>query len=342
MSSSLPRAILLLAALLFSQAGLCAKTDIVYLKNGDRVTGEVKGLDRGKLEFSTDHMGTVYIEWEDIEQIVSDTGQAVELTNGQRFYGPLDKPDNSEMVVVNTDQGKVGLSIGDVVSMYPVESGFWDRLDVSASLGFSWDKGSQVGKYNLGVDAIYRNPRFVTRASFSNEVTTQEGRDDTARSNVDANHMAFHADKTFHVFFGNMERNDQLGLDLRVLAGAGYGTMPIRTQRNWIALAAGLAVDHEIPSTGQEETNLEGVGMVYFDYFKYSDPERTLTSALQVFPGLTDWGRWRATFNTDFRLELVSDLFWKLSFYASYDSDPVSADAATNDYGATSSLAYKF
>ena len=38
------------------------KTDVVILKNGDRITGEIKKLDRGKLKLKTDDMSTVYIE----------------------------------------------------------------------------------------------------------------------------------------------------------------------------------------------------------------------------------------------------------------------------------------
>ena len=42
-------------------SALAAKTDVVTLKNGDRITGEVKRLDRGRLRYSTDDMGTIYI-----------------------------------------------------------------------------------------------------------------------------------------------------------------------------------------------------------------------------------------------------------------------------------------
>ena len=44
------------------------KTDVVILKNGDRVTGEIKSLDRGKMSLSTDHMGTIQIEWEEVRR----------------------------------------------------------------------------------------------------------------------------------------------------------------------------------------------------------------------------------------------------------------------------------
>jgi hypothetical protein len=238
--------------------------------------------------------------------------------------------------------GSVGVSTQDIVNMYPVEAGFWDRLDVSADLGFSWDKGSNVGKYTLGVSTELRNPRYVSRASFNTEITTQQARDDTSRATLDALHLVFRQNKRYHAFFGNLENNDELGVDLRVLAGVGYGAVPIRSQQNWLSVGAGLAVNHEIPVEGDAETNLEAVGMLTYDYFKYSDPERSLRSNLRVFPSLTDAGRWRATFDTDFRLELVSDLFWKLTFYASYDSDPLSTEGASSDYGATSSLGYKF
>jgi hypothetical protein len=39
---------------------------------------------------------------------------------------------------------------------------------------------------------------------------------------------------------------------------------------------------------------------------------------------------------------LVEDLFWKLDFYLTYDSDPISQEGASSDYGVTSAVAYKF
>ncbi|MBT8047339.1 MAG: DUF481 domain-containing protein [Xanthomonadales bacterium] len=319
-----------------------AKTDVVFLNNGDRVTGEVKSLERGMLEFKTDHMGTVLIEWEDIEEIISQTGQSVELTNGQRFYGPLAKPENSDMLMVATPLGAIGVSTMDVVSMYPVESGFWNRLDLSAQLGFAWDKGSSVGKYSFGLDAEYRDPKFITRARFTTEITTQQGRDDTSRAVLSASHMVFRENKKFIPYFGNLEQNDELGIDLRALIGAGIGWVPVRSNRNWFSLAGGLAVNREIPMDGAGETNLEAVGMLSYEYYRYASPERKFDVSLTVFPSLTDFGRWRADFSTSFRWEMLSDLFWVLSSYASYDSDPLSINAENSDYGFNSSLAYKF
>jgi len=332
-----------LLALFSSPAAHAEKTDIVVLKNGDKITGEVKSLERGKLSFSTDSMGTVSIEWEDIEAVLSETGQAVELTNGQRFYGPLQKSDNTEMVQIATEEGTVGVGVLDVVTMYPVEAGFWDRLDLGVSVGFSWDKASSVGKYSIGADVEYRLPKSISSANFSSEVTTQgDGLSTTSRANLSGQHLRFRPNKRFTAWFGNAEKNDELGIKLRTLAGVGYGWVPIRSNRKMLMFTGGIDVNREYPAEGETETNLEAVGMLSYDYFKYSNPERRFGTTLTVFPSLTDWGRVRADFKTQLDIEFVSDFFWVMSLYANYDSDPLSENASSSDYGINSSLRYKF
>ena len=53
------------------------KTDAVVLVNGDRITGDIKKLERGKLEFKTDDMGSVYIDWTKITKITSNAATAI-------------------------------------------------------------------------------------------------------------------------------------------------------------------------------------------------------------------------------------------------------------------------
>lgn len=321
-----------------------AKTDVVVLKNGDKVTGEVKGLLRGRLELSTNSMGTVFIDWVDIQAIISNTDQSVELSNGQRFFGPLEKSDESEMLKVQTEQGTVGVGTLDVVSMYPVEASFWERLDFSAGIGFGWDKASDVGRYTVVMSSEYRNPRFITRGEISGEITTQTEREDTRRANANLLHMQFHRNKRFIGYFASIERNDELGISRRALGGAGYGWVPIRSYNNWFALTAGMDVNHEIPTEGESETNLEAVGMVNYEYYRFSEPERNFKSSLTVFPSLTDFGRWRADFSTDLELEFFRDFSWVFGLFYNYDSDPISdsKEASKSDYGFSSRLEYDF
>ena len=336
------RVLLVVGLLLCIDPAVAARTDVVYMHNGDRVTGEIKSLFRGRLEFKTDHMGTLLIDWEDIEQVVSDTGQSVELTSGQRFYGSLDKPTEPDMLAVNTEEGVVGLAVRDISNMYPVKTTFWKRLEVSFRLGFNWDKSSEVGKYNLGANAVFRDPEFVSRVGFSSEFTTQADRDTATRASLNASHLRFLPGKRFRTYFGNLDHNENLGLRLRTLAGLGFGWIPVRTNRTWFSGMVGLAVNHEIPVEGSEQNNMEGVVGASFEYFKYAVPRKSLTSGLIIYPSLNEGGRVRAEFKTNFDIEIYRDFFWDMEFYTSYDSDPITEGAETTDYGVNSSVAYKF
>jgi len=319
-----------------------AKTDVILLHNGDRVTGEIKSLIRGKLELSTAHMGTVLIDWQNVMEVVSDTNQSVELLNGERYHGTLARPESHERVAVSTGGESVEVALADVVSMYPVSASFKDRVDISASLGFSWDKASDVGKYTLGANAEHRRSDSVTRGDFSYQLTTQQDREDTRRASLDVDHFAFRANKRFLATFGTLESNKEMGVDLRSLFGMGYGWLPVFNQSDWLALMLGANVNHEVPNTGDDAVNLELVAGLSYDHFRYTDPERRLALKLYIFPSASDPGRVRANFDIGYNIELWSDLFWKLDFYSDYDNEPISVSASTIDYGFTSSVAYKF
>ena len=73
--------------LLAPQAVLAQKTDVVTLVNGDTLTCEIKLLDRGRLQVSTDHLGTVYIEWDKIVSVTATRLFRVETASGLRLLG---------------------------------------------------------------------------------------------------------------------------------------------------------------------------------------------------------------------------------------------------------------
>src|SRR5699024_7813384 len=65
------------------------KTDIVTLVNGDTLTCEIKLLERGRLEVSTDHLGTVDIEWDKVVAVTASRLFQIETANGVRLLGQL-------------------------------------------------------------------------------------------------------------------------------------------------------------------------------------------------------------------------------------------------------------
>ena len=339
---------LLMALMVFCTPALADKSDVVIMASGDRITGEVKSLVAGQLELKTDYMGTVYIDWEDILELSSDNGQQIELSNGKRLVGTLGKQqekqnEDVELIIVHTDDGQIEVDSAEVVRMYPVGGDFWDRMDLSVNAGFNFDKSSSVGKYNFGADFIYRDPEFITMGRLSSEYTTQSEASDTKRNVLSIDHLTYRESKRYLTYFGSMEQNDQLGIDLRTLVGVGYGWVPISTGRNWLTWSVGVAANLEKPFDGSEsDTNLEAVGTIKYQYYKHSMPERTLDVMLRVYPSITQWGRVRSDFIVDAKWEVIRDFYIGMELYASYDGEPAVLDSSEIDYGVRTMIGIKF
>src|SRR5512135_3033496 len=80
---------------------LCAqKTDVIVLTNGDRLTGEIKGVSHGKLDYLTDDAGRPSIEWEKVARVTSVHSFEVEVRSGLKYFGRLAPSDRDGALVV--------------------------------------------------------------------------------------------------------------------------------------------------------------------------------------------------------------------------------------------------
>ena len=94
------------------------KTDVVTFANGDRITGEVKQLDRGRLEFSTDDAGTLYLEWDKLVSVVAARIVEVVTTDGRRFLARTGDGDEKTVDLLTS-----GEPIGAEVQVTSTEAG---------------------------------------------------------------------------------------------------------------------------------------------------------------------------------------------------------------------------
>ena len=84
-----PPVIALVLSTALASTAYAAKTDIVELLNGDRITCEIKKLERGKLTVKTDGLGTIAIEWDDIQHLTSTARFDIERASGEFIDGAL-------------------------------------------------------------------------------------------------------------------------------------------------------------------------------------------------------------------------------------------------------------
>jgi hypothetical protein len=338
---ALTAAILALASLVAGPT-LADKTDIVVLKNGDRITGEVKSLDRGQLRYSTDSMGTIYIEWKDIDTLVSKEFHRVQVKSGRRFFGTLSDKGGPETLEIPGQRGAVEpLPLMDVVRITPLEQGWKDRIDLTVGGGYGYSKASDVTTFSVYADTMYTAETRVVSASFRSD-TTDDGDDTSTRNLLTGQYQALRENRKYRFLLGQAEQNDELDLDLRVLTGAGFGKYYLQNnRRKWLA-AGGLGVAHEESGDGTADTDLEAIFQTRYDSFLFDTPKLDLTANVYVFPSITNAGRVRSNYNVTLSKEFVEDLFLDLTLSGAYDSDPSSEDAAKSDYTISTGLSYEF
>lgn len=320
------------------------KTDVIYMRNGDRVTCEIKQLERGRLKVSTDGMGTVYIEWEDIAQIVSNERYVVELEDGERVQGTLAMPFDDGTLLVSDGGTSRRLAMARIAWIDPLklDENRIKRWDGSISAGFDKTKANDDTSLSMSFDARRRAEDFQLNFDGSLYSRSQDDAEDTLRATFGGVYRGLLEDRWFWAGIGNLERNDEQGIDLRSLAGAGYGRYLLQTRRSLWSATAGLAVVNEQRAGDEDaETNVEAILNTEYEFFTYDTPETSLSTALTVYPSLTESGRVRATFDISLRRELIEDLFVELSLYESYDSEPPE-DGEKNDYGIVTGLGYTF
>jgi hypothetical protein len=335
----------LILVLAFALPAWAQKTDVIVLRNNDRLTGEIKRLGRNLLTLSTDDLSTVKIEWDKVVSITSPTVFDVVTRDGRRLIGSLGPPSAGQtgVGIVMAGGGVLTVPVLDVVSLVPIGSTFWRKLDGSADLGASYSKSSGVGQASFDGAVTYRRPSFETSAKFSTLVSREPDAPDSAQYNLNVSYSRFLKNRWYTRPFLFVEHNPDLGFNLRTTGAMAVGRTVKQSSRVRVDLGTGLAAGRELPADGSEGiTNFDAVLMAAASFYTYDAPTTSLDMALMTFPSLNDAGRVRLNANTKLRRELLKDTYLTLTWYDSYDSRPPQASASKNDVGFTLSLGWTF
>jgi uncharacterized protein DUF481 len=352
-----PKRTAMLAALLAAFVLPCARTahaadrdntDLIVLRNGDRVTGEIEQLEYGLLRLSTDDMGTINIEWSAIASIESKYVFDVQLVGGLRHSGLIGTSDDGTELVIRDEGSGRSVALSDVVRIEELETGFWQRLSGSMSVGFDYAKSTGIRTANINISSAYQGDEVKATLDISASETSSPDTETSQRENLTSTVQFQRERPSFVMLLNTLERNDELGIDARLTTGAGLARYFAQDEDSEIMLFAGAVANQEWTDPGDgsleqddSQQSLEGALGATWRIFRFGDPDVSLSSSAFLYPSLTESGRHRGNLDVSLRREIISDLFFDLSFYESYDSDPPTG-GETTDYGIVTSLGYKF
>src|SRR6516162_6153598 len=105
------------------------KSDVVVLRNGDRLSGDIHSLEFGILTLSTDNMSTLSIEWPAVRSITSKFEFAIERNDGTKYHGTIATSEDGADLVVTSDAGTVRFPMMQLERISRFSPNFWDRIN---------------------------------------------------------------------------------------------------------------------------------------------------------------------------------------------------------------------
>jgi len=318
------------------------KSDVIVLRRGDRISGDIVSLEYGILTVSTDDMSTVSIEWRAVKSVTSKFAFGVEKRGGTRVYGPISTtPDGADLVVgTGKDTEKIPMADVERISRYSYT--FWNRITGNLSFGFSYTRSSEISVANFNLNADYRSTSIDGMLTASSNVTKSPSEGETQRDRIATIVYFLRQSRNLWALLGSLERDQALGIDARLLGGAALGRRFVQNSLTELTGAVGIVGVEEWPTGGSPRSSLEGFLGGTWQVFKFTDPKTRLNMGLALYPSLTESGRYRATGNLSLIHKFAGDFTLGVESYWSYDSRPPEETAEKSDYGVTLNLGYSF
>ena len=351
--------VVILFLVILPGSALAQKTDSVTVLNGDRMLGEIKGLQRGQLEFKTDAMGTVYVKWPKVVTVKTDKTFEIQLDDGRVLFGSL-IPGSQDSVVIKTDSQSVSVATQRVVSLQRLKPSFWESLDGSVNLGLAFTQQNAKTDLNLSGDIHYahrgtadstrhtlnfsklRRGFAFTKLSYNSTFSRQDSTEDIKRLTVGVSHLNQLKNRWFWLLTLVGEQNSQLSLDYRGTVAAGVGHFLVQTNKLDLALLVAPGYSREQYTGGSPDKTIPLIIAADVEYFTWGTLDTNVSSRLSVLPILDNWGRWRVNFNLTAKREVLKNVYINVGVTEAYDSDPTAADANKNDFSFNTSFGWSF
>jgi Protein of unknown function, DUF481 len=332
----------LLATPLFARES----TDVIVMKNGDHLTGEIKGLNAGVLYMSMPYiLGTSSVEWSNVAHLESKQLFLVKTEDGSVYTGTLNTTETPsgrplEITVAETN-GEEVINSTRIVEMDTTSSKFFQRFNGNINTGIIYSKGNESTQYSLASLVAYPRERWGAEASFNSTLSASTGTTASTRNQLDLE--AFRLlrwDNWFYEGVGTFLQSSEQGIIRQTTFGGGIGRYLKNTNAARISVTAGLLGQNTEYQQNITSQNL-GSGLIgaNLQFFRFNKTNGSLTAVLM--PVISEPGRVKFNMNASYYIKLTGNLSWNVSVYGNWDNRPP-GDLSGSDYGSSSGLSWTF
>lgn len=320
------------------------KTDIVYMKNGDKITCEIRSLEQGQLTVKQHYANsTVVLDWSQVDRIQSSQPFVVVDTKGDSYSGSLSEAIGKHTIMIEGVEEK-SIPHEDVVSIQETGKTFVRRLRGDFDLGLSFAQSNAQKNLTLQVDLTYQAKSDIAELTSSSQFSSQKETSDTNETTVKTEYFRqLRRSNWYGGVIANFLSSTEQQIALQTTLGGAVAVRPIYTNKTNLSIIGGLGATFQRDASDTTSTaskySIDAAAAAQFSTFRFDSV--TFETTLWVYPSLTTTGRIRMTLNQDIYYKFYKDFYIRGSFYDNYDNRPV-VGAPSNNLGITSTVGWSF
>lgn len=341
---------LLVAAFAAGPLAAREKSDVIIMKNGDRITCQIKQLRSDTLYIKVDYiLTTLSVDWTKVDRLESNQLFLITLRDGRVYTGTLSAPQTAsgelkQIEIFEAPDKKATLPLGQVAKVDETSNLLRQRLSGQVGLGFTYSKGNQTSQYNLSSDVSYSDERWSAGVDYSSNLSSNSSSNVSTRNDVTLSvQRRMRWNNWYYTGMADFLQSSVQGIQLQDTFGGGIGRTLKNTGRTFFTVYGGFGwqqIDYEqrvlAGPTQQVTSGLIGTQLRLFRF------DRTnLTINATLLPAITDPGRIHFNLDATYYVKLWRKLNWNCTFYGNWDNRPPPG-FSTSDYGASSGISMNF
>ena len=327
------------------------KTDVLVMKNGDHITGEVKRLEGGVLQVDLDYVdGTIAIDWRNVARLESAALFLVQLQDGSIYSGRVITPETlggmPVKVEIQPNDAEESLTIdkSQVVRMMQTSESLLRRFSGSLTIGALYSKGNSTTQYSIGSDLGYQQIRWGSRLRYNSSLSSSTGAETATRNQADLSAYRLLPWKNY--FYGGAAtflQSSVQGIQNQTSLALSLGRYLKNSDRIRFTALGGVGwqrTDYQASLATQESQDV-AVALITLNLEVFSFKKTRLDATASAVPALTDSGRLFYRTNLAYYLKLFGKVDWNFSFYGNWDTRPP-PHFQGSDYGSSTGLSWTF
>jgi hypothetical protein len=326
--------------------------DVLVMKNGDRITCEVKALEAGTLKVNLDYVdGTISIDWLKVARLESNYWFIVTMLDGSIYTAKLGTSSEEGAggakltIQPETETERHLVDTAQVVTVTQTGESAFQRLSGNVGIGATYSKGNNATQYNFASGLAYERTRWGVLARYNSNLSSNTGAPTTTRNQLDLSGNRMLSRTNYFVgAIATFLQSSVQGIDRQTGVGVGLGRYFKNTNRVRFWVLGGAGWQSTKYSQNVSDLPAQNVGTAVFSTSleAFTFKKTRLEIAATAFPAVKpDPGRVFYRTNATYYLKLFGKVDWNLSFYGSWDTHPPPTFAGS-DYGSSTGLSYTF